>query len=216
MFQLDFTKIVNYMSKKNKIENEEWDFSVLQKAPRSLIHRALLWELDREVGSRKEPFLKTAECRQALANSSSLKGTATGVTELGRNNAKTRPFEEAISFGIDWSQPRDELVRQFGHWLDTQESTGRLQIRPALGKTRDALTMLRKISIVRLKKGGLSQRLAADTYPEKKTYLKSLNKINWTTASREVGKACKKRESKLKIIQRTMGSKDWKKDVHGG
>ena len=204
------------MSKKANLANEEWDFSILEKAPRSLIHRALLWELDREIGSGKEPFLKTAECRQALSNPSSLRGTATGVTELGRPNAKTRPFEEAISFGIDWSQPRDELVRQFGLWLDTQESTGRLQVKPALGKPRDALTMLRKISIVRLKKGGLSQRVAADTYPEKKTYLKSLTRINWTTASREVGKACKKRQSKLVTIEKTMGSKDWKKDIYGG
>ncbi|MDD9867123.1 MAG: hypothetical protein OXS32_12300 [Verrucomicrobiales bacterium] len=204
------------MSKKANLANEEWDFSILEKAPRSLIHRALLWELDREIGSGKEPFLKTAECRQALSNPSSLRGTATGVTELGRPNAKTRPFEEAISFGIDWSQPRDELVRQFGLWLDTQESTGRLQVKPALGKPRDALTMLRKISIVRLKKGGLSQRVAADTYPEKKTYLKSLTRINWTTASREVGKACKKRQNKLVTIEKTMGSKDWKKDIYGG
>ena len=204
------------MSKKANLANEEWDFSILEKAPRSLIHRALLWELDREIGSGKEPFLKTAECRQALSNPSSLRGTATGVTELGRPKAKTRPFEEAISFGIDWSQPRDELVRQFGLWLDTQESTGRLQVKPALGKPRDALTMLRKISIVRLKKGGLSQRVAADTYPEKKTYLKSLTRINWTTASREVGKACKKRQNKLVTIEKTMGSKDWKKDIYGG
>ena len=204
------------MSKKANLANEEWDFSILEKAPRSLIHRALLWELDREIGSGKEPFLKTAECRQALSNPSSLRGTATGVTELGRPNAKTRPFEEAISFGIDWSQPRDELVRQFGLWLDTQESTGRLQVKPALGKPRDALTMLRKISIVRLKKGGLSQRVAADTYPEKKTYLKSLTRINWTTASREVGKACKKRQNKLVTIEKTMGSKDCKKDIYGG
>ena len=36
-----------------------------------------------------------------------------------------------------------------------------------------------------------SHSVAADTYPDKKTYLKSLNKINWTTASREVDKACK-------------------------
>ena len=107
-------------------------------------------------------------------------------------------------------------MRQFGLWLDTQESTGRLQVKPALGKPRDALTMLRKISIVRLKNGGLSQRVAADTYPDKKTYLKSLNKINWTTASREVDKACKKRQNKLKTIERTMGSKDWKKDLYGG
>ena len=76
--------------------------------------------------------------------------------------------------------------------------------------------MLRKISIVRLKNGGLSQRVAADTYPDKKTYLKSLNKINWTTASREVDKACKKRQNKLKTIERTMGIKDWKKDVYSG
>ena len=146
-------------------------FFHLGKSTTILIHRALLWELDREIGSGKEPFLKTAECRQALSNPSSLRGTATGVTELCRGNAKTRPFEEAINFGIDWSQPRDELVRQFGLWLDTQESTGRLQVKPALGKPRDALTMLRKISIVRLKKGGLSQRVAADTYPDKKTYV---------------------------------------------
>ena len=95
------------MSKKTKIANEEWDFSVLEKAPRALIHRALQWELDREIGSGKEPFLKTAECRQAMSNQSSLKGSATGVVELGRGNVKTRPFEESISFGIDWSQPRD-------------------------------------------------------------------------------------------------------------
>ena len=204
------------MSKKTKIANEEWDFSVLEKAPRALIHRALQWELDREIGSGKEPFLKTAECRQAMSNQSSLKGSATGVVELGRGNVKTRPFEESISFGIDWAQPRDELVRQFSLWLDNQESTGRLQIKPALGKPRDALTMLRKISIVRLKNGGLSQRVASESFPDKQRYLKSLNKINWTTASREVGKACKKREIKLKTIERTMGSKDWKTSLYGG
>ena len=61
------------MSKNTKVANEEWDFSILDKAPRSLIHRALLWELDREIGSGKEPFLKTAECRKVLADSNSLK-----------------------------------------------------------------------------------------------------------------------------------------------
>ena len=80
------------MSKNTKVANEDWDFSVLDKAPRSLIHRALLWELDREIGSGKEPFLKTAECRKALADPNSLKGTATGVTELGRRQCQDASF----------------------------------------------------------------------------------------------------------------------------
>ena len=46
------------MSRKQELENEEWDFSVLEKAPRTLIHRALLWEVDRELGSGREPFFK--------------------------------------------------------------------------------------------------------------------------------------------------------------
>ena len=202
------------MSKKVNIRNEEWDFSVLENAPRYLIHRALQWELDREIGSGHEPFLKTSECRRALSNPGALKGPATGVVELGKSNTKTRPFEEAISFGIDWSQPRDELVRQFNNWLDEQESTGRLQAKPALGNPREAITMLRKISILRLKKDGLSQRMAAEAFPKNQNYLKSLHKINWTTAAREVGKACKKRENRLKKIEQKTGSKNWKRDLY--
>ena len=202
------------MRRKVNIINEEWDFSVLENAPRFLIHRALQWELDREIGSGREPFLKTSECRRALSNPNVLKGTATGVVELGKASAKTRPFEEAISFGIDWSQPRDELVRQFNNWLDEQESNGRLQAKPALGNTREAVTMLRKISILRLKKDGLSQRMAAEAFPKNQNYLKSLHKINWTTAAREVGKACKKRENRLKKIEQTTSCKNWKSDLY--
>ena len=202
------------MNKNVNVKNEEWDFSVLENAPRFLIHRALQWELDREIGSGHEPFLKTSECRRALSNPDALKGTATGIVELGKSNTKTRPFEEAISFGIDWSQPRDELVRQFNNWLDAQESNGRLQSKPALGNPREAITMLCKISILRLKKAGLSQRLAAETFPRNQNYLKSLAKINWTTAAREVGKACKKRENRLKKIVQATGRKDWKRELY--
>ena len=66
------------MSKKKEIATEEWDFSVLEKAPRTVIHRALQWELDRELGSGREPFLKSAECRRALAAGKG-QGSASGA-----------------------------------------------------------------------------------------------------------------------------------------
>ncbi len=141
------------MSKKKELASEEWDFSVLEKIPRTVIHRALQWELDRELGSGKEPFLKSAEGRKAIASGKG-KGSASGVVELGRASQKTMPFEESHNFRIDWSQPREELMNQFGEWLDSKDNNSRLMRKPVLGKPRQPLTMLRKMSIVRLKANG--------------------------------------------------------------
>ncbi len=203
------------MSKKKELANEEWDFSVLERAPRTLIHRALQWELDRELGSGREPFLRTAECRRALASGKG-QGSASGVVELGRASDKTMPFEETHNFRIDWSQPREELIGQFGQWLDTQEKNGRLMRKPVLGKPRQPLTMLRKMSIVRLKANGFSLRSATSRFSDKKRYVESLHKINWTTASREVSNALTRRRSSLRSIERTMGGKNWKTGVYRG
>ena len=203
------------MSKKKQLANEEWDFSVLEKAPRTLIHRALQWELDRELGSGREPFLKTAECRRALASGKG-QGSASGVVELGKASDKTMPFEQSHNFRIDWSQPREELINQFGRWLDTQEKSGRLIRKPTLGKPRQPLTMLRKMSIVRLKANGYSLRSATANFTDKKRYVESLHKINWTTASREVANAMTRRRGTLKSLERTMGGKNWKTGVYRG
>jgi len=203
------------MSKKKQLANEEWDFSVLEKAPRTLIHRALQWELDRELGSGREPFLKTAECRRALASGKG-QGSASGVVELGKASDKTMPFEQSHNFRIDWSQPREELINQFGQWLDTQEKSGRLIRKPTLGKPRQPLTMLRKMSIVRLKANGHSLRSATANFTDKKRYVESLHKINWTTASREVANAMTRRRGTLKSLERTMGGKNWKTGVYRG
>jgi len=202
------------MSKKKELASEEWDFSVLEKAPRTVIHRALQWELDRELGSGKEPFLKSTEGRKALAAKG--QGSASGVVELGKANEKTMPFEESHNFRIDWSQPREELVNQFGDWLDTQEKSGRLMRKPVLGKPRQPLTMLRKMSIVRLKANGYSLRSATAQFKDKKRFVQGLHKINWTTASREVENAMKSRRSNLKSLERTMGGKNWKTGVYQG
>ena len=202
------------MSKKKELASEEWDFSVLEKAPRTVIHRALQWELDRELGSGKEPFLKSTEGRKALAAKG--QGSASGVVELGKANEKTMPFEESHNFRIDWSQPREELINQFGDWLDTQEKSGRLMRKPVLGKPRQPLTMLRKMSIVRLKANGYSLRTATAQFSDKKRYVQGLHKINWTTASREVQNALTRRRGNLKSIERTMGGKNWKTGVYRG
>ena len=202
------------MSKKKELASEEWDFSVLEKAPRTVIHRALQWELDRELGSGKEPFLKSTEGRKALAAKG--QGSASGVVELGKANEKTVPFEESHNFRIDWSQPREELINQFGDWLDTQEKSGRLMRKPVLGKPRQPLTMLRKMSIVRLKANGYSLRSATAQFKDKKRFVQGLHKINWTTASREVENAMKSRRSNLKSLERTMGGKNWKTGVYQG
>ena len=144
------------------------------------------WELDRELGSGKEPFLKSAECRKALAaGGKSQKGSASGIVELGKASGKAMPFEEPHNFLVDWAQPREELMNQFGDWLDTQEKSGRLLRKPALGKPRQPLTMLRKMSIVRLKANGYSLRSATAQFTDKKRFVESLHKINWTMASRE-------------------------------
>jgi hypothetical protein len=202
------------MSKKKELASEEWDFSVLEKAPRTVIHRALQWELDRELGSGKEPFLKSTEGRKALAAKG--QGSASGVVELGKANEKTMPFEESHNFRIDWSQPREELINQFGEWLDTQERSGRLMRKPVLGKPRQPLTMLRKMSIVRLKANGYSLRSATAQFKDKKRFVQGLHKINWTTASREVENAMKSRRNNLKSLERTMGGKNWKTGVYQG
>ena len=203
------------MSKKKEIASEEWDFSVLEKAPRTVIHRALQWELDRELGSGREPFLKSAECRRALAAGKG-QGSASGGVELGRAGEKNMPFEETHNFRIDWSQPREELTNQFAKWLDSQEKNGRLVRMPVLGKPRQPLTMLRKMSIVRLKANGYSLRSATAKFTDKKRYVGSLHKINWTTASREVANAMTRRRGTLKSLERTMGGKNWKTGVYRG
>ena len=66
------------------------------------------------------------------------KGSASGIVELGKASGKAMPFEEPHNFLIDWSQPREELINQFGGWLDTQEKNGRLLRKPALGKPKAA------------------------------------------------------------------------------
>ena len=201
------------MSRKQELVSEEWDFSALEKAPRTLIHRALLWEVDRELGSGREPFLKSAEYRRA--SGIGFKGSASGVVELGKSSEKTMPFEDGYNFRIDWSQPREELMDQFGEWLDSQERTGKMMDKPALGKPRQALTMLRKMSIVRLKNKGYSLRTAGEVFPQKKRFVESLQKINWTTASREVDRAMSRRRNNLKSIERDLGGKNWKSGLYG-
>ena len=88
--------------------------------------------------------------------------------------------------------------------------------KPVLGKPRQPLTMLRKMSIVRLKANGYSLRSATSQFTDKKRYVESLHKINWTTASREVDNALKGRRNNLKTIERTMGGKNWKNGVYQG
>jgi len=199
------------MSKK-ELANEEWDFSPLEKAPRTMVHRALLWEMDRELGSGREPYMKSAEYRRG--SSSSFKGSASGVVEVGKANEKTLPFEDSFNFRVDWSQPREELEEQFGEWLDSKERTGKMMEKPALGKPREPLTMLRKMAIVRLKSNGYSLRTAGQVFPEKKRFVESLQRINWTTASREMEKALNRRRNNLKAIDRSLSSKNWKNGLY--
>ena len=85
------------------------------ESPRTTIQRALLWELDRDLGSGREPYMKSGEYRRAASNS--FKGSASGVVEAGKANEKTLPFEDSFNFRIDWSQPREELEEQFSEWL---------------------------------------------------------------------------------------------------
>ena len=126
------------------------------------------------------------------------------------------PFEETHNFRIDWSQPREELTNQFAKWLDSQEKNGRLVRKPVLGKPRQPLTMLRKMSIVRLKANGYSLRTATAKFSDKKRFVQGLHKINWTTASREVANAMTRRRGTLKSLERTMGGKNWKTGVYRG
>ena len=199
------------MSKK-ELASEEWDFSPMEKAPRTMIQRALLWEMDRELGSGREPYMKSAEYRRGANNG--FKGSASGVVEVGKANEKTLPFEDSFNFRIDWSQPREELEEQFSEWLESKERSGKMMEKPALGKPREALTMLRKMSIVRLKANGYSLRTAGQIFPEKKRFVESLQKINWTTASREVEKALHRRRNNLKTIERSFSGKNWKNGLY--
>jgi len=199
------------MSKK-ELANEEWDFSPMEKAPRTMIQRALLWEMDRELGSGREPFMKSAEYRRGANNG--FKGSASGVVEIGKGNEKTLPFEDSYNFRIDWSQPREELEEQFSEWLESKDQSGKMMEKPTLGKPREALTMLRKMSIVRLKANGYSLRTAAQIFPEKKRFVESLQKINWTTASREVEKGLNRRRNNLKTIERSVTGKNWKTGLY--
>ena len=200
------------MSNKKELAHEEWDFSPMEKAPRTIIQRALLWELDREIGSGREPFMKSAEYRRGASNN--FKGSASGVVEMGKSSDKTLPFEDSFNLRIDWSQPREELEEQFSEWLESKERDGKMMDKPALGKPRDALTMLRKMAIVRLKASGYSLRTAGQIFPEKKRFVESLQKINWTTASREVEKALNRRRNNLKTIERSLGGKNWKSGLY--
>ena len=200
------------MSNKKELAYEEWDFSPMEKAPRTIIQRALLWELDREIGSGREPFMKSAEYRRGAINN--FKGSASGVVEMGKSSYKTLPFEDSFNLRIDWSQPREELEEQFSEWLESKERDGKMMDKPALGKPRDALTMLRKMAIVRLKANGYSLRTAGQIFPEKKRFVESLQKINWTTASREVEKALNRRRNNLKTIERSLGGKNWKSGLY--
>ena len=200
------------MSNKKELAYEEWDFSPMEKAPRTIIQRALLWELDREIGSGREPFMKTAEYRRGASNN--FKGSASGVVEMGKSSDKTLPFEDSFNLRIDWSQPREELEEQFSEWLESKEREGKMMDKPALGKPRDALTMLRKMAIVRLKANGYSLRTSGQLFPEKKRFVESLQKINWTTASREVEKALNRRRNNLKTIERSLGGKNWKSGLY--
>ena len=184
----------------------------MEKAPRTVIQRALLWEMDREIGSGREPFMKSAEYRRGTSNN--FKGSASGVVEMGKSSDKTLPFEDNFNFRIDWSQPREELEEQFSEWLESKDRDGKMMEKPALGKPREALTMLRKMSIVRLKANGYSLRTAVQIFPEKKRFVESLQKINWTTASREVEKALNRRRNNLKTIERSFGGKNWKSGLY--
>ncbi len=86
----------------------------------------------------------------------------------------------------------------------------------AITQPRQPLTMLRKMSIVRLKANGYSLRTATAKFSDKKRYVQGLHKINWTTASREVGNALTRRRSNLRSIERTTGGKNWRTSIYRG
>ena len=66
------------------------------------------------------------------------------------------------------------MEEQFSEWLESKERSGKMMDKPALGKPREALTMLRKMAIVRLKANGYSLRTAGQIFPEKKRFVESL------------------------------------------
>ena len=182
----------------------------MEKAPRTMIQRALLWELDRDLGSGREPYMKSGSSVVQLATASrAVLPVWSRLVKPMRRPCRLRTASTCASTGRSrvrswWSSSAHGWVRRSGKMMD----------KPALGKPRDALTMLRKMAIVRLKANGYSLRTAEQIFPEKKRFVESLKKINWTTASREVEKAMNLRRNNLKIIERSLGGKNWKSSLY--
>ena len=67
-----------------------------------------------------------------------------------------------------------------------------------------------------IRDSGYSLRTATAKFSDKKRYVQGLHKINWTTASREVGNALTRRRSNLRSLERSMGGKSWRSSVYQG
>jgi DNA-binding transcriptional MerR regulator len=148
---------------------EDYDFTNARAIPEDRAnHRTLAWhwELERELGSGKGPFLRSAYAKKWLLHG---KGRDTRDTRVLReiplseieDRWRVNPPHSLRAFNFDLTATERVIVKQFKRWL----KTGPLLDEYYLGGIRrefDPLAALRKLGVYRLRSAGCSSREVAE------------------------------------------------------
>lgn len=210
------------------LKREDWDFSKLTGLPALTLSHIYLWELDRELGSGKGPFLTETDNRSvvdSLKKSSkrngglpSLEVKAKSLKKKGASFAATTdctllpgPRSTLHVFEIDWRKTKMELMAAFEEWLDTNPTPNQpFYSYYSRGLPHRRFTLLEKIAIWRFRQCGFFGKPRFLREVGNGAYERNLHRINWTLTHRELTKALNNRWKELQVIEKA-GGKSWQK-----
>ena len=195
---------------KKNLEKSDWDFSEFSRLPKTAISRIFLWELDRELGSGKGPFLSGKENRDYIIKSKKAIRQTDVLLETSGKAATNGGPSTNHSFRVNWAATKPDLIAAFSDWLDHNPTPYNTFPTKTRGRPRRQFTLLEKISIHRFQRAGFSggprffREIATDTYR------KSLSRINWTLVKREMALILKERRKELQSMERKSRT-NWRK-----
>ena len=210
------------------LKRSDWDFSKLAGLPPLAVSHIYLWELDRELGSGKGPFLDEAANRaflESLKKSGKRNGRLPSVEVKAKSlRKKGASFAASADCGlpggpqstmhvieIDWRQTKKELVAAFANWLDDNPTPHQpFYSYYSRGLPRQRFTLLEKIAIWRFRQCGFFGKPRFLREVGHGSYARNLHRINSTLTYRELTKALNNRLKELQGFEKA-GGKSWQK-----
>ena len=130
------------------LKPEDYDFLPLQDSPRHVLAAVWHWEVDRELGSRKGPFMVNKQCMLWMSKQCArepmpspalrIRSVREVISELkaagighipdplnGGNLPSGNDFAKIYAVEIDWTRPQADIRREFSKWLANEGPAGK-------------------------------------------------------------------------------------------